>query len=122
MPAGRPSDYEPAFCARIIELGEQGASVVEMAHDIGVTRQTLYNWRDNWEEFFDAFARATEASQVWWEKKGRDSLTTAGFQSAVWSRSMAARFPDDWREKSELNHKHGLSEEAKEWLGLTPPS
>jgi hypothetical protein len=98
---GRPSKYDPAYCERVIELGNMGASVVEMAHEIGVTRNTLEtNWSAAHPEFLEAMEKAREASQVWWEKKGRDSLTTPGFQSSVWSRSMAARFPHDWREKS----------------------
>lgn len=99
MPAGRPTDYDPAFCERVIELGATGASVVEMAHEIGVCRNTLEtNWPAAHPEFLEAFTRARMASQVWWERKGRDNLNAAGFQSSVWSRSMAARFPDDWRE------------------------
>lgn len=26
MPAGRPSDYDPAYCERVIELGREGKS------------------------------------------------------------------------------------------------
>jgi hypothetical protein len=58
-------------------MGKQGASIVEIACDIGVSRQTLYNWRDANPEFLDAITRAAEESQSWWERKGRDSLTTA---------------------------------------------
>jgi transposase-like protein len=104
MPAGRPTTYNPEYADRAIEMGKQGASIVEIACDIGVSRQTLYNWRDANPEFLDAITRAAEESQSWWERKGRDSLTTAGFQSSVWSRSMAARFPQDWREKTETEH------------------
>ena len=38
MPAGRPTDYRPEYCERVIELGRLGMSVVEMAADIGVAR------------------------------------------------------------------------------------
>lgn len=101
MPAGRPSEYDPTYCERVIELGKQGASVVEMACAIGVSRPTLEtNWPEAHPEFLEAFTRAKMESQVWWEKKGRDNLETQGFQQAMWSRSMAARFPHDWRETS----------------------
>lgn len=111
MTAGRPSDYDPAFCERIIELGEQGASVAEMAFEIGTTKQTLHNWTASHEEFLDAFTRAKLASQVWWERKGRAGMekSSSEFQAAIWSRSMAARFPEDWREVkgTELTGKDG---------------
>lgn len=103
MTRGRPSSYDPSFCDRVVELGNEGASVVEMAVDIGVGRTTLErDWPSQHEEFSQALAHAREASQAWWERKGREGLEKTTFNSAVWSRSMAARFPHDWREKKEL--------------------
>lgn len=105
MPAGRPSSYDPAYCERVIALGNEGASIVEMAHELGVHRETIeQNWPAAHPEFSEAITRAKIASQVWWEKKGRDNLESNQFQASMWSRSMAARFPKDWREKSELEH------------------
>ena len=106
MPAGRPTDYEPAYCGRVIELGRIGMSVVEMAADIGVARSTLEAlWPAAHPEFKEAFTQARQLSQAWWESMGRVNLImppqSGTFQAAVWSRSMAARFPADWREKSE---------------------
>ena len=100
MPAGRPSMYDEAFCAKVMELGDGGASVVEMAYEIGVCRNTLDNWAAEHEEFLTAITRAKAASQVWWERKGRTGMERAAneFQGGIWSRNMAARFPDDWRE------------------------
>lgn len=106
MPAGRPSDYDPAYCDRVIELGETGASVAEMAFDLGVVKQTLFNWMETHPEFLDAFTRAKLASQVWWERKGREGMekSSSEFQASIWSRSMAARFPEDWREVKGTEH------------------
>ena len=108
MPGGRPTDYKPEYCDRVIQLGKEGASIVEMACEIGVDRKTLEKtWPEAHEEFFQAFTYARQWSQVWWERKGRENLITpAGttFQASAWSRSMAARFPDDWREKTATEH------------------
>lgn len=105
MPGGRPTDYLPEYCERVIELGKEGASVVEMAHEVGVSRLTLEtNWPAAHPEFLAALEQARLASQTWWEKKGRENLEKNVFQASVWSRSMAARFPNDWREKSEVQH------------------
>jgi hypothetical protein len=98
---GRPSKYKPAYCERVIELGKKGMSVVEIACDIGVHRDTLEkNWPAEHPEFFEAFARARDESQAWWERAGREGLTADKFNAQVWSRSMSARFPNDWREKT----------------------
>ena len=109
MAAGRPSSYKPEYCAQVIEMGQQGYSVVEMAAEIGVHRNTLEtSWPEQRPEFLEAFTHARQCSQAWWERQGRANLVMpqgAGtFQASVWSRSMAARFPADWREKNETSH------------------
>jgi hypothetical protein len=96
---GRPSKYDPAYCDQVIELGKQGMSVVEIACELGVHRETIEkNWPENYPDFSEAFARARDESQAWWEKAGREGLTKDKFNAQVWSRSMSARFPKDWRE------------------------
>lgn len=100
MPAGRPTKYKPEYCERVVELGKQGMSVVEMACDIGVARATLEaNWPAEHPEFLEAFARAREESQAWWEKTGREGMQAKSIDAAIYSRSMSARFPKDWSEK-----------------------
>lgn len=101
MPAGRPSAYDPAYCDKVLELGAEGYSVVEMAAEIGVARATLEtNWPAAHPEFLEAFTHARQLSQAWWEGQGRKNLTADKFQAQLYSRSMAARFPHDWREKT----------------------
>jgi transposase len=114
MPAGRPSLYNPAYCERVIELGKEGCSVVEMASDLGVCRNTIETtWPADHSDFLEAFTKARVYSQAWWESMGRKNLIMAPgagqFQGSVWSRSMAARFPADWREstKQEITGKDG---------------
>jgi hypothetical protein len=98
--AGRPSKYDPKYCERVIELGKQGMSVVEMACAIGVARSTLETeWTKAHPDFSEAFARAREESQAWWERTGREGMLSKSIDAAIFSRSMSARFPHDWREK-----------------------
>lgn len=104
MPAGRPSEYDPAYCERVIELGKQGKSKVVMAAELGVTRTTFDNWSAAHPEFLEALAHAMLLSQAWWENAGQKGLTADKFNASVWSRSMAARFPEDWRENSRHEH------------------
>ena len=105
----RPSLYDPAYCDKVIELGATGASIDEMAYEIGVSDNTLRNWADEHEEFFNAFTRAKQASLVWWERAGREGMMANNISAPIWSRSMAARFPDKWREVkgTELTGKDG---------------
>ena len=99
----RPTDYRPEFCERVIEYGKQGKSKTWMAAEFDVTKQTLLNWERAHPEFLDAMTRALQFSQMWWEDKGQEALAKPVFQASMWSRSMAARFPDDWREKQDID-------------------
>lgn len=100
MPAGRPSLYDPAFCDRVIELGRQGKSKVQIAVALDVVRMTLDNWANDHPEFMDALTRARELSQSWWEEQGQLGLLTQGFNASLWNKNVSCRFPDDWTDKS----------------------
>jgi hypothetical protein len=99
MSGGRPSTYDPAFCDRVIDWGKQGKSKAWMAAELGVHRDTVNEWERVHPEFSDAITRALLYSQQWWEDMGQDNLLADRFQASMWSRSMAARFPHEWREK-----------------------
>ena len=107
MPGGRPTDYREEYCNSVIEFGKQGFSRVQMAAEFEVAKATIQNWEKEHPEFLAAMTRAMTLSQAWWEKKGQECpVMPAGvsFQASAWSRSMAARFPDDWREKTATEH------------------
>ena len=102
---GRPTDYLPEYCERVIEYGRQGKIYAWIASELDVTRQTLHNWMDAHPDFLDAKTKSREHAQRWGEDAGQNHMVMAPgqgtFNASVWSRSMAARFPDDWREKTE---------------------
>lgn len=118
MSGGRPTDYDPAYCERVIAWGRDGKSRTWMAAEIGVHRETLYNWEKQHPEFFDALKRAKALEQQWWEDAGQTGMVGDKFNGQVWGRSMAARFPDDWREKSESNTILNVGEGFAEILAL----
>jgi len=107
MPGGRPTDYKEEYCNSVIEFGKQGFSRVQMAAELEVAKATIQNWEKEHPEFLAAMTRAMTLSQAWWEKNGQECLVMpagVSFQASAWSRSMAARFPDDWREKTATEH------------------
>lgn len=112
MAAGRPSEYQPEFCDQVVEWGKLGKSKAWMASNLGVSRQTLDTWTKVHPEFLDAITTSQAHAQAWWEDLGQNnviSVTGQSLNSGVYTRSMAARFPDDWREKTatELTGKDG---------------
>lgn len=100
---GRPTLYKPEYCELVIELGKKGYSLAAMASEIGVHRDTVQQWRKDHEEFSASFARARDYAQAWWEEEGLKGMWAGKvFNAQVWSRSMAARFPDDYTERSDV--------------------
>ena len=129
----RPTKYKKKFCEEVIELGKTGASIVQMATAIGVVKSTLWEWEKIHDEFSNALTRAREESQSWWEKQGQEGLwethttdkesgitQSRKMNGGVWSRSMAARFPEDWREtrhnENNNNTKITMADELKKAL------
>lgn len=102
MPGGRPSTYNPDFCEVVIALGKEGHSRAAIAATLGTTRKVLWVWAQEHEEFRHAMDFAKECELLWWENQAKNHLFLehqgGSFNASVWSRSMAARFPDDYRE------------------------
>jgi hypothetical protein len=96
--AGRPTEYDPAFCDLVVEWGASGKSLTWMAAELDVSRECVYEWARTHAEFSDALTRARAKSQKWWEDAGQTAMMLPGFNGSVWAKSMAARFPADWRE------------------------
>jgi hypothetical protein len=101
---GRPTKYDPALCEKVIEWGAAGKSRTWMCAEIGIDRSTIDEWAKVHEDFSLALARAKVLEQRWWEDVGQNGLTDKSFQGSLWSRSMAARFPHEWRETANVNH------------------
>ena len=96
----RPTKYHPSMCERAVELGAEGASIEEIAFELGICPKTIHTYMDVHEDFLHAMTRAKAAELVWWERKGRNSLEADKFQVGVWSKSMSCRFPSKYREKT----------------------
>jgi hypothetical protein len=101
----RPTDYDPAFCDRVIELGREGASKAEMAAELECARSTFALWEDAHPEFSEAVKDAVAYSQAWWEKQGRNATfgKIEGFNATAFIFNMKNRFPTDWRDKQEVD-------------------
>jgi hypothetical protein len=113
---GRPTKYAPWMCDAVIAWGRLGKSKTWMAAEMMVHTETLSNWAAENPDFFDALKIAKALEQQHWEDLGHDNARATGFQGAMWSRSMAARFPKDWRESKQVDH--GLSDGLAELMGF----
>jgi len=103
---GRPTKYDPIFCETIIPIFEDGKGLASVAKFLGITRETLWDWRNTHEEFSNAVKHGLYLSQEWWEEKGREGLFSdpqgPKINSQLWFLNMKNRFADDWRDKQEI--------------------
>ncbi len=108
-PVGRPSMYRPEYCELAIEIGKRGGGPNDIACEIGVLRENLYEWAKVHPDFFTALKQAKQHEQKWWENKGIEGLGADKFNAMVWKVSMQARFRDDYTERkvTELTGKDG---------------
>jgi transposase-like protein len=103
-PVGRPSLYDPAYCAKVVDLGRIGKSVEQIAAILDVSLRTMYSWRDAHQEFLHALDDAKTYEQAWWEEQAQSYMVenkeSDRLNPSLWSRSMAARFPKKYREST----------------------
>ena len=71
---GRPDKYKPEYCQMIIEHGKTGLSYECFAGKVGITRDRLYEWLEDYPEFRDAKNLCQENSRAFWEDKSVEAL------------------------------------------------
>lgn len=112
-PRGRPSDYDPAMCQTVLELGAAGKSKAQIAKELGVSRVTMTAWEGKHPEFLNAVKEAQDLALAWWEEKGQDSTfdNSKGFNATAFIFQMKNRFRDDYRDTQAHEHtgKDGAS-------------
>jgi hypothetical protein len=103
MPAGRPSSYDPEFADRVIPFMADGYSLTAFAGEIGVSRQTIYNWAERHPEFLDAVKTGEAASQLWWERRNRGFAETGEGNATAIIFGLKNRAAEDWCDKRDIN-------------------
>lgn len=99
-PMGRPTDYRPEFCERIVELGKQGYSQARMAADLDIAKATINLWASKHPDFMNALTRARTYSQSWWEREAQDGLKNREFNAAIWDKSVKSMFREDYTDRT----------------------
>lgn len=99
---GRPSSYEPKYCAMLEDHMGSGMSFESFSAKIGVHRDTLYEWVKVHPEFSDAKKKAHEKCLYFYEAAGVAGMMgkIKNFNTAAWCFNMKNRFK--WKDKHEL--------------------
>ncbi len=83
--------------------------MAQMASRLDQGRTTLDDWGVEHPEFAEALTRARTEAQRWWEDRGQNALGADKFQSAVWAKSMQARFREEYTERKDHKHSGALT-------------
>jgi hypothetical protein len=94
-----PKDWEE----RIISLSKQGASIVELAVDLDICRNTFYALSERDEHFMNTVKRCKQYCEAWWLSKGRTELDNKEFSYTGWYMNMKNRF--NWADKKEVKEE-----------------
>lgn len=114
---GRPSKYDPKYCDEVIAHMRQGLSFETFAAKIDVNRDTIYEWRNQHDEFSDAVKKGFDLSQTYWEQMGVAGMAgkIKNFNATIWIFNMKNRFK--WRDRQPeevdvvVNNYSNMSEE-----------
>tara|TARA_Y100000004_G_scaffold5937_1_gene6870 strand:+ start:1528 stop:1905 length:378 start_codon:yes stop_codon:yes gene_type:complete len=95
----------------IINLSKEGASIVELAVALDISRQTLYNLSERDEYFLDTIKKCKRYCEAWWLSKGRTELDNKDFSYTGWYMNMKNRF--GWADKQENKNENTHTGEIK---------
>lgn len=98
----RPTKYNPEICETVLGLMREGASIEEVCYELGIAKQTFYNWLELYPELMDAKKRGLDFAQGWWMKQGRKNLENKDFSATLFYMNMKNRF--GWKDKSEVDN------------------
>jgi hypothetical protein len=103
---GRPTKYDSSYCDSVIALGRQGKSRAQMVAALGVPYATFQAWEAHQPEFQAAMDEARALALAHWEEMAENHMIEAPggvkLNTGLWSRSMAARFPREYRENAKV--------------------
>lgn len=124
-PVGRPrrelSSLDEGWQDKLLILGKQGASDIEMRFELGISDDVWYRWMEEEPEFTQAVKRARQACQIWWERTGRDmAIGEIGGNATTWIFNMKNRF--GWKDKIEqdnLSSDNSFKPHRIEIVGVT---
>lgn len=107
MPAGRPTDFNPAYAEEILQLMAEGLSLAAAAAELGIHRQRVYEWEEVHAEFADTIKLARSKRQLFLERRLLAAKDGPVVTSSIFALKNAAG--EDWRDKTdhELTGKDG---------------
>lgn len=93
--------YNESMCEEAIQILSSGKSIARLATNLGVCRDSIYEWRDKHPEFARALKMGKDACQAYWEDIGENGAIGEfeKFSAPTWIFTMKNRFRDDYADE-----------------------
>lgn len=110
-PVGRPTKYKPEFCKLLIEEAKKGSTIEMIAADLGVHKDTIYEWQDKHPEFSDALKLGRSYQEAFWSRRLMEASVDAKgelYNSSVLMFIMKCRF--GWRDRDSATINQNITQ------------
>jgi len=110
MPGGRPTLYDESLCEKALELFGKGLSVVQVAAEFNVSRDTIYEWAKVHPEFSDTLSTGIAKAEAFWEtilQGGASGANEQPVNQGLLSLIMKCRY--HWTEKQGIDLSGGMN-------------
>lgn len=108
---GRPSEYRPEYCDRVVEIMSMGLSLTAAMGVLGFARSTAYEWQEKYPAFSDAVKLGQSRRQMFLELKLMEAPSGAQATGAIFALKNTGT--GDWRDKQEVEHSGAIDRNVK---------
>jgi len=114
---GRPTKYNKKLCEKALKLFEKGFSIVQVAAEFNVSKDTIFEWAKVHPEFSDSLAKGKAKAEAFWEtilQGGASGANEQPVNQGLLSLIMKCRY--HWTETKDIN----LNAAVDDVTSLTP--
>lgn len=109
-PVGRPkktlNDLPLGWETKLIEMGQEGMLDIDAIVYLGISKETFYEFLDEYPIFTDTVSRMRNASHTWWAsipRKGFKDGKSKEVNSNLWALVMRNKFKDEWNAEKKVD-------------------
>lgn len=109
-PVGRPkktlNDLPNGWEIRLREMGEEGMLDIDAIVYLGISKETFYEFLEEYSEFTDTVQEMRNLSHTWWAsipRKGFKDGKSKDVNSNLWHLVMRNKFKDEWNTEKKVD-------------------